>query len=627
MFFFAFQVMLLKYKRKKNLKYLTKPEIFPLAQFIWHIKDLDIYDLGWIFSLLSSAQLVEFLHGCNQLAPYRQHVVDFMCGRTSGFNFLFGDKYDRLSSFNVMRDINGMAKLLSIPNLHFRHLKIIITAPDLKLLDKMVGQNFQHLQDSFDEISLEFLNSTSDGSFKALQLTNLVKLNYTYTNLTQQSIDEFNLENSKLVTLPNNLTELTRINSANRFIYLSAQYQNLTVLHFEKLNFKEKGYIYEIFEQATQLITLKALDIGLTHLYISKLPRNLLYLDLSNNTEILEIENNYRTDWPQSLKEISMESCGLTNTMYFDLFKFDLPPTLVSLNLNSNMFEDYSVMGKIPQTLESFSIGYKLIEPDSYYGERHVDHKLFDSFLPSLKSIQVKNYRFEEKDRIEFPDSITKIGIQYSCIFDGKIFHKYPNNLTSLDFEGCELSRIDLSKFSALEFLDLSPNLFKSFKDIKLPINLEYLQISNNKISKLKTTDPLFSHKSCLNYVKLKTIDLSSNLISSIDQKIELPPNLKKFLLSNNNLLDIVIPHNMSNHSRLTELDLSENELKIIEFQNSGSNGSCFRLNKLNLSLNKINMTYFSSKYTFNIHKRIEKGFGKALASKKENINSVHYFY
>ncbi|KAK6463782.1 hypothetical protein DFJ63DRAFT_313087 [Scheffersomyces coipomensis] len=614
--------MLLKRKKKSN--FLTRPEVWPLVQFIWHIIDLDIYDICRIFTDVYSEQFVEFLHGCNHLIRYRQHVVDMMCGRAFGFIFVFGDEARFLPFFNVIKQPNVMTKLLSIPNLHFQNLSIINTDSSSRLLDIMVCKNFEQLRDSFDEIRLDFIDSESDGTSLALRLSNLVKLGYNSTNLVAPLIETSAPKVDKLITIPRNIKELSAIDTIGTFSYSTAQFQNLTVLHFERFGIKE-WHFYLMLRYATQLTTLKALNIHLKHLKVGSLPRKLVHLNVSDNP-LSSIAVVKKYDWPQSLRDISIENCGLTNTMYFELFNFDLPPNLVTLDLNSNMFIDYSMMGKLPPKLESLKLGYRPMEENLQFGERNEDHKIFEYFLPNLKIFYVKNYRFRKYEAIEFPDSITEIGIQYSYIFGGQLFEKFPNNIVSLNFEGCNISAIYLDNLSTLQSLDLSHNSIESLQDIKLPINLKYLQISNNNIVKLSVADQIFNPKSCLQFKKLKMIDLRNNFISSINKKIGLPPNLKDFLLSNNKLFAIVIPRSMSNHQQLTRLDLSENRLITIRFKNNRKKGNAVNLKILDLSFNWLNRRSFPLKYKINIHKRIAKGFGKESIRKAGNVNSVHCF-
>lgn len=141
-------------------------------------------------------------------------------------------------------------------------------------------------------------------------------------------------------------------------------------------------------------------------------------------------------------------------------------------------------------------------------------------------------------------------------------FLGYLEKLQKLYIQNCNLAQFSAPKsLHALFYLDLSHNKLTTLSDLNLSDNLANTQeiiLFKNQISDLCDFEPLS------NLPKLRNLNLSSNKITEIDVKQELP-SLEELYLFHNNISAV---KNLRNLPHLITLDLSNNELTQLDFKN-----------------------------------------------------------
>ncbi|KAG9416059.1 hypothetical protein AC1031_000457 [Aphanomyces cochlioides] len=157
-------------------------------------------------------------------------------------------------------------------------------------------------------------------------------------------------------------------------------------------------------ETSTLPTSLKALNLEYNQLTrVGSIPMNNLhdmtYLILDGNPiQSLEDSSNF----PSSLHNLSMASCGLTNISD----KFEFPPNLVSLDLSDNNLTSFS-FEKLPKSLTTLDLDSNPLK------ELNVDDQDTLEFLKNLHSFDATTYKIECKP------SYTKMIVRgkiYACV-------------------------------------------------------------------------------------------------------------------------------------------------------------------------------------------------------------------
>lgn len=136
-------------------------------------------------------------------------------------------------------------------------------------------------------------------------------------------------------------------------------------------------------------------------------------------------------------------------------------------------------------------------------------------------------------------------------IFNGS---QMPKTVKKLWLKNNRISSIDWNGLESVLFLDISNNSISTISNFNGII--QYFNISNNKILFLNFSMPL----------ELEVIDLSFNLIHSVDQITF--SRLKKlhFLSLKHNRISFISPGVFKDLTSLTSLDISDNNIKELEF-------------------------------------------------------------
>lgn len=150
-----------------------------------------------------------------------------------------------------------------------------------------------------------------------------------------------------------------------------------------------------------------------------------------------------------------------------------------------------------------------------------------------------------------------------------KMLDSYDKNIEELIInQCCILGLLDLKKFTRLKKLVCSSNEIMHI--INLPMSLEYLDISFNKLKTINLNNLINLKYLKCSYNELTQIDLpekieffdcSNNLLSGEFKGLDKLTNLHTFICSYNDLNKI----NIQNLSLLKKIDITENKFKNIE--------------------------------------------------------------
>jgi Leucine-rich repeat (LRR) protein len=279
-------------------------------------------------------------------------------------------------------------------------------------------------------------------------------------------------------------------------------------------------------------------SVDLSGLELTELPsvfknlRKLKYLNLSNN----RFKN-----FPTILMKLpNLETVDLSVNEIEELTLSEYC-YIKHLDLSGNKIKEFCATHRLPK-LETFNLSYNLLGT-------LVDFERGYSVFPNLKSLN----------------------ISYNQIQDIRNVYIFKN----------------------LKFLNVSSNQLYEWR-LELPTTLEYLDLSDNKISELRNIE------GSLDFSNLRELNLSHNEIRTFYRDLPFQ-NIERLILKENYLYDISV---FSAYKKLTFLDLEgcqmgTNPVKIdaafkkIDFINLGNNGiSIFELDNnhleyLIISLNK----------------------------------------
>ncbi|KAH9138656.1 hypothetical protein AeRB84_017065 [Aphanomyces euteiches] len=243
----------------------------------------------------------------------------------------------------------------------------------------------------------------------------LRSIRFKFTNLPPYPSDRF-----RNITLPKTITALyfeeLRLDSFDpsewRDVPLkSLKFFRATVQSFDHVLFPPSITTLQIrygnittLETSTLPTSLKALNLEYNQLTnVGSIPmnklQNMAYLILDGNP-IPSLDDS--SNFPPSLHNLSMSSCGLTSIS--DTFEF--PPKLLSLDLSNNNLTSFS-FEKLPKSLTTLDLDMNPLK------ELNVDDQDTLDFLKNLHSFDATTYKIECKP------SYTKIIVRgkiYACV-------------------------------------------------------------------------------------------------------------------------------------------------------------------------------------------------------------------
>ena len=474
----------------KNLKYLQELGIYNCI-----VNPFQIHGLKYLRTLifdeclvkpfseeigsLENLEKIRFLGTTAENFPFEffqsKKLIEFNLGHSKIINF----DINSLGSFpNLQKLILDSWNIQEIPSF-FTNLKLLkdLTLSGLNLptipsslcnlpLDTLILSNTKTHTLPNDWKNLIDLKSFtfSENPLSSKNLYEIRKLNH----LKHLTLNGFDIENNfKWVSGVPKLGELSLSN--NRIKTLPSELSQLRMLKSIDLSFNK-------FDQFPQvLLELKNLmRINIRHNKIKNIPKN---IDSLSKLKFLDFGSNLLKSVPKSLK-------NLRNLKELQLFKNkltrfpEIPPNLVSLNINNNNIEKVLVE-KENYTLENLGLISNKITSDSLNIGKfrslltlELNHNPLKEFPPSLRSLT----RLEE---------LSMYGCQISKIpswIDGLEMLKE----LSININMIKKLPESFFKLSNLRFLNLSENSIQEIPgNIDQLKHLTYLHLENNEITEL----------------------------------------------------------------------------------------------------------------------------------------------
>lgn len=132
-----------------------------------------------------------------------------------------------------------------------------------------------------------------------------------------------------------------------------------------------------------------------------------------------------------------------------------------------------------------------------------------DSLFFQAKSVNLSNNNivFLETDKLWDFTNLWTLSIANNTL---KAVQNTDVQLESLDISGNQLEVLIFASGSTIKELNISDNVLRYWSDIQLPLNLEVLNVNNNKLNDIKGFGEL---------LQLRYLDLSENELSDLNMK------------------------------------------------------------------------------------------------------------
>lgn len=412
-------------------------------------------------------------------------------------------------STNFITDIRSIADLIKIEQLYLDNNRISVL-PKLNmpnLYDLMLHSNnievITNLKHSLNLYSINISNNKIEninalGKLEKLKVVDLSKNNISDINVLNnlKSLYSINLSSNKI----NNLSAFSKFES------------------FEILNL-ENNQVEEI--TPLKSIAIKELFIGenniidLSPLYSSLKTKKIGFLNVNNSPNLLFPTEGIAKRGEEKIVE-------WLDIMFENIEKCKQKINEIKNKPNSKIISlDIGMMG-----LTDLSLIPELFE------------------LENLEELILSNHYAEYRENGEYWEKVQSKN------------NFYPNNLSSIPNDIKKLKKLkkliiggdwkDGDRWNRWRIIDITPVF--SLKE------LEYLNVSNNKIEKIKVTNRV-------KLSKLKVIHLNNNEISTF-YTLTKYPNLEELYLSNNELTRVT---NLANIRTLKTIDLHGNKIESIK--------------------------------------------------------------
>ncbi|KAK6463780.1 hypothetical protein DFJ63DRAFT_335296 [Scheffersomyces coipomensis] len=345
-------------------------------RFALNFHRMDFFDIAFILKQLRSDQILEILLGCKPLAPYTQDLIHQVFKSKISFGFVTSEIFHPV--YNRIDHIENAARLLSIPDIKFKDLEILISS--------------EYYED-FNQFMISYFDTLNSKKLSS-------------------SVKSIIFDNDPYFVLS------TKFNS----------YQNIRTL-----TIRNRIYSFDLFHNMLQKTsnptTLEIINVGLKALNVDKLPRNLLRLDLSQNPlthftfDINEVEsqNLIRTSWPPRLRYLNLKDClfvqhtpirtlpnknlnvshnkNISLTINDQIFspstslKFE---KLRMIDINSNRISSIDNLISLPPNLIKVDLSKNCLTADSFnITERILHHKSLKRFDLSYNLIDLDDLTFQ----------------------------------------------------------------------------------------------------------------------------------------------------------------------------------------------------------------------------------------
>lgn len=337
-------------------------------------------------------------------------------------------------------------------------------------------------------LSSNFLSSNWINFLTFKNLFSLRLLDLSFNKLTSLENQIFSdLENLELLDLKNNLIENI---SFNTFANLS-NLNSLILSH---------NFIKNVNFSLNSLINLNVLSLDFNEIYT--VDKSLV----ANSGNLIDLH--------------------LNNNKFFNVPLFiENFPILKTLDLGENFMTNLSHFESLPNL--KYLYGLRLTE-------NQIEHLEKNNFV-HLKNLQILNLsknRIKTIDREAFESNFLLQAIRLDGNFMKDIDYMF-ENLTNM------------------VFLNISDNFLETFNYENFPKNLQFLDISKNKINTIKNPNDISQN--------LKTLNLNYNLLTEVSSFL-LPRNLE-FLHLQENMIEKISPYTFLKKPFLKTVDLKNNKI------------------------------------------------------------------
>lgn len=456
----------------------------------------------------------------------------------------------------------------------------------LYLSNNSIKNIFSHSLGSLYSLKSLFLDSNKISQIEKFSFENLIALSkISLSNNQIEKITEIyfeslsflsnlNLKNNKIISVGNSFSDnylfdldLSYNSISNLDFFLPASLENLN-LEFNEI----ECVLRKFFSESSKLVYL-----NLAHnkiFFIEKSSLKYLY-----SLKYLRMENNrlgnffdVADDAILKMKELNLNYNFISDISF--LKNFDLNKIFISHNnISSIKREDIENL----ENLENIDLSWnpiQILEANVFENKMNLEKiNLSNLFnlnsikLSVTKSVKTIDLRF---NNFQFLEIVSTSQANYKILFDYNSSKLNENSSLFLrNCTKCKLFNLNknfgdflnhLSKNSQIETLDLSSN---NLNDINLllyldfPEKIKFLYLKKNQIKNVS----FFQIK---NMLALKSLDLSFNQLEIIEKKILSLSSLTYLHLQNNNLKVIHVDNILSN---LMTIDLSNN--KIVYYEQS----------------------------------------------------------
>ncbi|ORY40328.1 L domain-like protein [Neocallimastix californiae] len=307
--------------------------------------------------------------------------------------------------------------------------------------------------------------------------------------------------------------------------------------------------------------------------------KNISNLKLCSKLIELSIDNNdiEYIDFLSSLKYLQKLNASSNKIMLFDP-KYEFP-SLTQLNLENNSIRNLKGMKKLTSLMELY-LGNNYISETSniFYLKELQRFIILDLTGNSICSI--KNYRLFiifHLSKLKVLDGVANtlkeysdsreiyLGLLTSDILLQHIGKDQFSSITKLDLRNCKIKNIecfDKIEMNQLTILNMDNNNISSIEGLKKLSGLKYLNLNNNKIEKLISSNYLANNLPII-FPKLEELHLGGNLIQRIpDISTVKFPSLRLLFLNNNKITRI---ERFNTMPTLIELIINKNHIKTID--------------------------------------------------------------
>jgi Leucine-rich repeat (LRR) protein len=508
-----------------------------------------------------------------------------------------------------------------------------------KLINNISTSNVRYLMSlNLKRLAINIckIQSIEKGIFNSMLQLNSLSL--AYNQIYSIEIDSFVTEPYEnhiyqLLLSSNNLKKITReiFNGLSKLqiLYLDNNYiEDINVDSFENMPKLKQLHLHSNYIKLVENeMFLDKAELEILYLYqnnietIETIPFNTLYslkkLHLfSNKITQIKIGNFIHL---VKLEELKLDKNEIGT---FEINTFTGLENLKVLDMSANKIEELE--NRVFHSLKSLKKldlhlnDINQIEPNAF-----ID-------LPNLSYLNLDSNKIVSLEDIQFNQNLSELSIQYNML--SNLDEINSKELKSLKIANNLIQTIrSINSLANLEYLDLSQNrLIKieanSFKSLK---KLKYLNLSGNKLD----LESVFNNASYFkSQMLLEILDFSFNEIKYLDSNVTFQQltSLKALNLSNNRL-KFIEEYLFGYLRQLTELNLASNNLSLSMknyFYNLGY------LKTLKLGFNQINSTYFlqsnsdirNLEYLHLEHNKIdlieEKDFENFAKLKFLNLNS-----